>query len=173
MTQDTSFERILTNKRGETFKSSSHKNPYWWKEIDPSTIISIKIIVTTLKIILTQKCRLKSLYIEDTLGSLFENTRSSHLDLKGWWRDKLISSSVNVPWGVSSLAHKSYAWAIIEKCSRIDDDSDITFKEEEVEYLNPNYDDALVVFMRMLNAQMKRVMINISNFANILYFDVF
>lgn len=46
-------------------------------------------------------------------------------------------------------------------------------KQEDIEYLDQNYDDALVVFVRMINALVKRVMIDIGNFIDILYFDAF
>lgn len=42
-----------------------------------------------------------------------------------------------------------------------------------MEYLNPNYDDALVVFIRMINTYVKRVMINTSSPIDILYIDAF
>lgn len=55
----------------------------------------------------------------------------------------------------------------------MEDDSKITFKKKKVEYLDPNHSDALVVSMRMINAQIKRVMIDTGNSTNILYFDAF
>lgn len=42
-----------------------------------------------------------------------------------------------------------------------------------MEYFDPNYDDVLVVSIRMINARVKKVMIDIGGFANILYFDAF
>lgn len=56
---------------------------------------------------------------------------------------------------------------------RLEDNSEITFKEEEMEYLDLNYDDALVISMRMINAQVKRVMIDIGSSANTLYLYTF
>lgn len=47
------------------------------------------------------------------------------------------------------------------------------FKEEGIEYLDLNNDDALVVFVRMINAWVKRIIINISSFTDILFFDAF
>lgn len=47
----------------------------------------------------------------------------------------------------------------------------IIFKEEETEYLDLNHDDALIVFMRMINTQMKRIMIDIGSSIDNLYFD--
>lgn len=41
---------------------------------------------------------------------------------------------------------------------------EIIFKEEKIEYLDLNYDDALVLSIMMINAWVKRVMINIVNF---------
>lgn len=40
---------------------------------------------------------------------------------------------------------------------------EIIFKEEKMEYLDLNYDDALVLSIRIINARVKRVMINIVN----------
>ena len=41
-----------------------------------------------------------------------------------------------------------------------------------MEYLNPNH-NAFMVSIKMINAQVKRVMIDIDSSTNILYFDVF
>lgn len=61
----------------------------------------------------------------------------------------------------------------IKKFPRSEDDSKIIFKKEETKYLNPNYDDTLMVFIRMTNAREKRVMINTSSSIDIFYFDAF
>lgn len=42
-----------------------------------------------------------------------------------------------------------------------------------MKYLDPNYDDTIVVFVRMINTRVKRVMIDIGSFANILYLNTF
>lgn len=55
----------------------------------------------------------------------------------------------------------------------MEDDMKITFKEEETEYLNPNYDVALIVSAWMINAWVKKVMIDIGNCIDIFYFDAF
>lgn len=49
----------------------------------------------------------------------------------------------------------------------------MTFKEKETKYYNLNHDDALIVSVRMINAQVKKIMIDISSFVNIIYFDTF
>lgn len=54
----------------------------------------------------------------------------------------------------------------------MEDDLEIIFKEEEMEYLDLNHDDALVIFMRMVNTLIK-VMINIGSSTNMLYFHAF
>ena len=77
------------------------------------------------------------------------------------------------PGGDNSSSRKAYTWTTIEKCTRMEDNPKITFKEEETEYLDPSDDDALVVSVRIINARVKRIMINTGNFANILYFDSF
>lgn len=48
-----------------------------------------------------------------------------------------------------------------------DDDPKIVFREES-KHLDPNHDDAFVVFVKMINARGKRVMINICSLADIL-----
>ena len=55
----------------------------------------------------------------------------------------------------------------------MDDNLEITYKEEEVRYLDSNNDNALVVSMRMINALVKRVMIEIRSSVNILYYDAY
>lgn len=66
-----------------------------------------------------------------------------------------------------------YTCAIIEKHTRIKDDPNITIKEKETEYLDSNYEDTLIVSVRMINARVKRVMIDTCNFISIFYFDAF
>lgn len=45
--------------------------------------------------------------------------------------------------------------------------------EEEIEFLDPNHSDALMDSIRIINPQVKRVIIDIGSSADILYFDVF
>lgn len=54
-------------------------------------------------------------------------------------------------------------------------DLETPFKEEEVleEHLDSKYDDALIIFIKIINTLVKRVMINIGNSANILYYNTF
>lgn len=54
--------------------------------------------------------------------------------------------------GDNTLGYKAYARATIEKHPRSEDDSKITFKYEEMKYLDSNHDDAIVVSIRMINA---------------------
>ena len=63
--------------------------------------------------------------------------------------------------------------ATIEKCSMLEDDSEITFKKEEMEYFDSNHVDALVVYVRIINTCVKMVMIDTGSSANILCFDTF
>ena len=42
-----------------------------------------------------------------------------------------------------------------------------------MKYFNPNHDDDLIVSMRMINVQVKRIMIDIGSSIDILYFDTF
>lgn len=75
--------------------------------------------------------------------------------------------------GDSSSTHKANALATIEKLSQMENDLEIIFKKEKMEYLGLNHDDALVIFMRMVNALIKKVMINIGSSTNMFYFDAF
>lgn len=75
--------------------------------------------------------------------------------------------------GDSSSSHKAYAQATNEKCLRITFDLEIIFKKEDMKYLDPNHNYALVVSIRMINTKMKMVIIDISISASILYFDAF
>ena len=52
-------------------------------------------------------------------------------------------------------------------------DPSIVFKEEEVEHLNLDHDDALVVSLRIVNALMKRIHMDKKNSIDILYYNVF
>lgn len=55
----------------------------------------------------------------------------------------------------------------------MEDDLEIIFKEKKIEYFNPNHDTDLIVSMWMINARVKRVMIDTSGSTDILYFDAF
>lgn len=56
---------------------------------------------------------------------------------------------------------------------RSKDNSKITFKDEEMEYLDSNHDDAIVVFVKMINARVKMVIIDKDSLIDILHFDAF
>ncbi|RWV80394.1 hypothetical protein GW17_00058349 [Ensete ventricosum] len=73
--------------------------------------------------------------------------------------------------GDSSSARKAYARSEVKKRPEHDEDVDITFKSEGEEY--PCHDDALVISIRMANAYVKRVMIDMRSSTDILYFDAF
>lgn len=47
------------------------------------------------------------------------------------------------------------------------------FKEEEGEHFDPDYDNTLVVLLGIINLLVKRILIDIKSYANILYYDVF
>lgn len=55
----------------------------------------------------------------------------------------------------------------------MEDNKKIIFKEKETKYLNSYYDNVLIVSVRMINAKVKRIMIDIDNSIDILYFDAF
>ena len=56
---------------------------------------------------------------------------------------------------------------------RMEGNPKITFKKEETECFNPNHDYATVVSLRMINARVKRTIIDIGSSANIFYNDPF
>ncbi|RZS01982.1 hypothetical protein BHM03_00031935 [Ensete ventricosum] len=72
--------------------------------------------------------------------------------------------------GVSSSVKKAYACAKVQKRPRPQSDPGFTF-ESENEY--PDHDDALVVTAHITNACVRRILIDIESFADILYFDAF
>lgn len=53
--------------------------------------------------------------------------------------------------GDNLSGRKAYAQAIIEKHPRIQDNLEITFKKEEMKYLDLNHDDALVISVSIIN----------------------
>ncbi|RRT31862.1 hypothetical protein B296_00053430 [Ensete ventricosum] len=73
--------------------------------------------------------------------------------------------------GDSSSTRKAYARSEVGKRSAHDEDLDITFKSGGKEF--PCHDDALVISIRMANAYIKRVMINMESSTDILYFNAF
>ncbi|THU64247.1 hypothetical protein C4D60_Mb01t24460 [Musa balbisiana] len=82
----------------------------------------------------------KNLLIGDTLGSSSEGTKNLHPDLKDQRRDRLTLSLVD-------LSREG----TIPRLPRTRDGP-----EKEMEYLNLNHDGALVIFVRMINNQVKR-----------------
>lgn len=73
----------------------------------------------------------------------------------------------------NSSGCKTYAQATIVKHLRTEGDLKITFKEEEMKFLDPNNNDTSVVSIRIINARMTRFMINTDNSTNVIYFDLF
>ncbi|RRT75213.1 hypothetical protein B296_00011427 [Ensete ventricosum] len=71
----------------------------------------------------------------------------------------------------SSSARKAYAQFEVGKRPAHYEDLDITFKSGGKEY--PCHDDALVISIRIVNAYVKRVMIDTGSSTDILYFDAF
>ncbi|RRT54563.1 hypothetical protein B296_00038833 [Ensete ventricosum] len=72
--------------------------------------------------------------------------------------------------GVNCSARKAYARVEVQKRPRPPSDPGITFESED-EYLD--HDDALVVMAYIVNARVRRIMIDTRSFADILYLDVF
>ncbi|RZR84301.1 hypothetical protein BHM03_00011089 [Ensete ventricosum] len=60
---------------------------------------------------------------------------------------------------------------MVEKRSRCHSDPEISFQPEGEEYVD--HDNSLVVAMRIANARVKRIMIDIGSLAYILYFEAF
>ncbi|RWW39844.1 hypothetical protein BHE74_00054784 [Ensete ventricosum] len=72
--------------------------------------------------------------------------------------------------GVSCSARKAYARVEVQKRPRPRSDPGITFESED-EYLD--HDDALVVMAYIVNARVRRIMIDTRSFTDILYVDAF
>lgn len=49
------------------------------------------------------------------------------------------------------------------------EDSSIMFKEKEAEHHDPNHDDALVVSLKIINILVKRILVDMGSFTDILY----
>ncbi|RWW24506.1 hypothetical protein GW17_00011202 [Ensete ventricosum] len=73
--------------------------------------------------------------------------------------------------GDNTSRRKAYARATVEKCPRQRDGLKINFKAKKIEY--PDHDDALVTSIRIVNTQVKRIMVDIGSSTDILYFYVF
>ncbi|RRT65404.1 hypothetical protein B296_00021921 [Ensete ventricosum] len=73
--------------------------------------------------------------------------------------------------GDSTSARKAYARATVKKRSRRCPDPEIIFQPEGEEYLD--HDDTLVITVRIVDAQVKRIMIDTRSAADILYFEAF
>ncbi|RRT60774.1 hypothetical protein B296_00028188 [Ensete ventricosum] len=74
-------------------------------------------------------------------------------------------------WRRQLLDRKAYVQSIVEKRPKHDRDLDINFGSGNEEYLE--YDDALVILAQIVNAQVKRIMVDTRSSVDILYFDVF
>ncbi|RRT65831.1 hypothetical protein B296_00040170 [Ensete ventricosum] len=72
--------------------------------------------------------------------------------------------------GDSSSARKAYAQCVVEKRPRSDRDPEITFGSGSEVY--PDHNDA-ITRDQVVNAQVKRIMVNMGSSADILYFDAF
>ncbi|RRT41456.1 hypothetical protein B296_00043701 [Ensete ventricosum] len=73
--------------------------------------------------------------------------------------------------GDSTSARKAYARAAVGKRPRHHLDPEISFQPDGEEY--PDHDDALVIIVRIANARVKQIMIDIGSVADILYFEAF
>ncbi|XP_065004141.1 uncharacterized protein LOC135636380 [Musa acuminata AAA Group] len=71
----------------------------------------------------------------------------------------------------SSTARKAYARDTMEKCPRPKFEPEITFGTEEVK--RSHYDDALVISIRIANAQVKRVMVDTGSSTDVLCLNTF
>ncbi|RWW16088.1 hypothetical protein GW17_00020052 [Ensete ventricosum] len=67
--------------------------------------------------------------------------------------------------GDSSSTRKAYARSTVEKRPKRDSDPEITFNSGNKEY--PNHDNALVISVRIVNARVKRIMIDARSSADI------
>ncbi|RWV85244.1 hypothetical protein GW17_00052977 [Ensete ventricosum] len=73
--------------------------------------------------------------------------------------------------GDSSLVRKAYVQSMVEKRPKCDCDPNITFRLRNEEY--PDHNDALVISAWIMNARVKRIIINTGSSTDILYLDAF
>lgn len=79
----------------------------------------------------------------------------------------------HVSGGESSSGRKAYTWAYSRKTPRVEEGPRIVFREEDACHLDLTHDDALVISVRIANALVKRVMIDIASSVDVLYLDAF
>ncbi|RRT85228.1 hypothetical protein B296_00000112 [Ensete ventricosum] len=70
----------------------------------------------------------------------------------------------------SASSRKAYARAVVEKRLKEKDEPEIAFEVGEIEY--PDHDDALVVSINIVNARVKRVIIDTRSLGDVLYSDI-
>ncbi|RWW70575.1 hypothetical protein BHE74_00021740 [Ensete ventricosum] len=73
--------------------------------------------------------------------------------------------------GDNTSTRKAYARATVKKRSRRCPNPEISFQSEGEEY--PDHVDALVITVRIVDARVKRIMIDTRSAADILYFEAF
>ena len=105
-------------------------------------------------IIMTWRNISRNSYNKHTSRGSSKDVESHHFDLKSDWKIYIyIIIGDLASGGDSTLSHKAYAQVIIGKPSRTKGEQQITFREDETEYLDQNYNDALVVFVKMINVE--------------------
>nr|XP_009392512.1 PREDICTED: uncharacterized protein LOC103978443 [Musa acuminata subsp. malaccensis] len=73
--------------------------------------------------------------------------------------------------GSISTTRKAYSRSTVEKCPQPELEPEITFRAGEVE--RSHHDDALVISIRIVNARVKRVMVDTESSTDVLYLDTF